>query len=139
MKSLSSSGGLGMMLLRAAGRMRRRSAISGISRASWSKTLLLALVLGIAGQSLGQALQADEQPSTVHGTVVNSVTHAPIARALVYSSDNRFAGLTDGSGHFEFALPKTGKQTETSGGQTVYFSTGPTRSFQFRGDRIWLA
>src|SRR5689334_18031778 len=106
MKSLSSSGGLGMMFLRAACRMRRRSAISGISRqACWSKTLLLALVLAIAGQSLGQVLQPDEQPSTVHGTVVNSVTHAPIARALVYSLDNRFAMLTDGSGHFEFALP----------------------------------
>src|SRR5579864_7648116 len=108
MKSLSGSGGLGMMFLGAAGRRARRFAIFGISRrASWSKTLLLALVLGIAGQSLGQALQADEQPSTVHGTVVNSVTHAPIARALVYSPDNRFAALTDGSGHFEFALPKT--------------------------------
>lgn len=127
-----------MMFLRAAGRIARRSAIFGVfRRASRSKTLLLALVLGIAGQSLGQALQADEQPSTVHGTVVNSVTHAPIARALVFSADNPFAMLTDGSGHFEFALPKTSKQTETSSGQTVYFSTGQ-HSFQFRGDRIWL-
>lgn len=40
------------------------------------------------------------------GTVVNSITHAPIARALVFSPDNRFAALTDGEGNFSFALPK---------------------------------
>jgi hypothetical protein len=36
------------------------------------------------------------------------VTHTPVSRALVYSPDNRFAMLTDGDGHFEFALPKAG-------------------------------
>ncbi len=66
------------------------------------------IVLGCisAVQGSGQSLQPDETPSTIRGTVVNSVTHAPIARALVFSPDNRFAMLTDGGGHFEFALPE---------------------------------
>src|ERR1051325_10377905 len=116
-----------MMFLRAACGMARRFAIFDTScRASRSKALLLAVMLGIAGQSFGQVSQADEQPSTVHGTVVNSVTHAPIARALVYSSDNRFAGLTDGSGHFDFPLPKPRKKTEPRAGQTASSSPAPT-------------
>ena len=48
-----------------------------------------------------------EQTETVHGTVLNAVTKAPIARALVYSLDGRYAMLTDGEGHFEFTLPKS--------------------------------
>jgi hypothetical protein len=43
--------------------------------------------------------------------VVNSVTHEPIGRALVYSLDNRFAMLTDGEGHFEFTLPEAATDT----------------------------
>jgi hypothetical protein len=41
----------------------------------------------------------------ISGTVVNSVTHEPIARALVYSPDDRFAALTDSEGQFEFTIP----------------------------------
>jgi hypothetical protein len=37
--------------------------------------------------------------------VINSKTHEPIARALVYSPDNRYATLTDDRGHFEFKFP----------------------------------
>jgi hypothetical protein len=44
-------------------------------------------------------------PDNVHGTVVNANTHEPIARALVYSPDNRYATLTDDRGHFEFKFP----------------------------------
>ena len=55
-----------------------------------------------------QVLQPDEQPTSIKGTVVNAITHAPIARALVYSPDNRLAALTDGEGNFSFALPKPG-------------------------------
>jgi len=43
---------------------------------------------------------------TIHGIVTNSVTHEPIARALVSSPDNRFAALTNSEGRFEFTLPK---------------------------------
>jgi hypothetical protein len=53
--------------------------------------------------------ESDEQQNTLKGTVINAITHAPISRALVYSTDNRFAMLTDGEGHFEFTLPSTGQ------------------------------
>jgi hypothetical protein len=43
---------------------------------------------------------------------VNSVTHEPISRALVYSPDNRFAAMTDDRGRFEFKFPDAvGKET----------------------------
>jgi len=41
---------------------------------------------------------------TVQGVVLNSLTHEPIARALVES--NSAAMLTDGEGHFELNLPE---------------------------------
>lgn len=69
--------------------------------------LALFLVRGcICAPAFGQLLQSEDPPNTVHGTVVNSVTHDPISRALVYSTDNRYATLTDAEGHFEFTLPK---------------------------------
>jgi hypothetical protein len=46
-----------------------------------------------------------EEPRVVQGTVINRVTREPIARALVYTPDNRFAVLTDDRGHFEFKFP----------------------------------
>jgi hypothetical protein len=45
-----------------------------------------------------------EDSYTIRGTVANSVTHAAIGRALVYSTDNRFAKMTDDEGHFEFKV-----------------------------------
>ena len=55
------------------------------------------------------ALLADAQvqsPDTypgnaISGTVVNSVTREPVGRALVYTSDERYAAFTDDHGHFE--------------------------------------
>jgi hypothetical protein len=50
--------------------------------------------------------------------VINGKTHEPIARALVYSPDNRYATLTDDRGHFEFKFPpqeKTPPPVPTSG------------------------
>ncbi len=44
-------------------------------------------------------------PDSVHGTVINARTREPIARAVVYSPDNRYATLTDDRGHFEFKFP----------------------------------
>ena len=38
--------------------------------------------------------------------MINSVTHQPVDRALVYSPDNRFATLTNSEGRFEFAVPE---------------------------------
>jgi hypothetical protein len=57
---------------------------------------------------LGTVFPQDAPPpetQKVRGTVVNSVTREPIGRALVYSSDNRFAAFTDSEGRFEFAVP----------------------------------
>jgi len=73
-----------------------------------------------------QALQPDDQPSTIHGTVVNSVTGSPISRALVFTPGNHFAMLTDGEGRFEFALPKVRNDNLSgpNGGQRYIF--GPT-------------
>jgi hypothetical protein len=65
--------------------------------------------------------------------VVNSVTHEPVARALVYSPDNRFATLTDDQGRFEFVIsPEAAApppdQHDISAGETASYN-GPLRSF----------
>jgi len=64
------------------------------------------IVFLLAGFDLSFSQVQDNTPSTVHGTVVNAVTHDPVGRALVRSPDDRYATLTDSEGHFEFALPK---------------------------------
>jgi hypothetical protein len=68
--------------------------------------VLLAVVWIPPGQADGQAQPPGSSPDIIYGTVVNAFTHAPIGRALVSSSDDRFATLTDGDGHFEFKVPK---------------------------------
>ena len=55
-----------------------------------------------------------EQTDSLRGTVVNSLTHEPINRALVFSPDNRFATMTDDRGHFEFTFPR-GEAERTAG------------------------
>jgi hypothetical protein len=57
-----------------------------------------------AQSTVGIARAADP-PSSVRGTVLNRITHEPISRALVYSSDQQYATLTDDRGHFEFKFP----------------------------------
>src|SRR5713101_2334065 len=47
-----------------------------------------------------------EHTDNIRGTVVNSATHEPISRALVFTPDNRFATMTDNRGHFEFTFPR---------------------------------
>jgi len=63
----------------------------------------------------GQGFQsAPAEKETIRGTVINSVTHEAVGRALVFSPDNRFATMTDSEGHFEltFSAPSTvGKGT----------------------------
>ena len=67
--------------------------------------LVLSIVLCSSLQALAQSAGSEEpQHEVIRGTVINSVTQAPIPRALVYSADNRYAALTDGDGHFEFTL-----------------------------------
>jgi hypothetical protein len=70
--------------------------------------LLIVSVLSLAlfiEHSAAQSPDADTTQNKIRGTVINSVTHDPIGRALVYSGDNYFATLTDSEGRFEFALP----------------------------------
>jgi hypothetical protein len=94
-----------------------------------------ALILGalVAGwfiypeQAYGQNQQPDKGGGAVRGTVVNGVTHEPIARALVYSTDNRFAMLTDSEGHFEFTPTEVSYENSGSsftGSQVYGFSSG---------------
>jgi hypothetical protein len=65
---------------------------------------LLALAL-FTERSAAQAPDADTTQNKIHGTVINSATHDPIGRALVYSGDNHYATLTDSEGRFEFTQP----------------------------------
>lgn len=53
-----------------------------------------------------QDAQTANASASVRGTVINSVTREPIARALVATADNRFAAFTDDQGRFEFQLPR---------------------------------
>jgi hypothetical protein len=78
--------------------------------------ILVALVAGwfCPEQAYGQNQEADNAGSAVRGTVVNGVTHEPIARALVYSTDNRFAMLTDSEGHFEFTPTEVSNENSGS-------------------------
>ena len=108
------------------------------SEIQWAMRLLVIVLAARClawGQASGQGLLPDTQPTTIRGTVVNSVTQAPISRALVYSADNRFAMLTDGEGHFEFTLPKT----DSESGDTI-FNGQPHQMWPVGGPAspVWL-
>ena len=86
--------------------------------------------LPLAGSSCLGA-QAGNTPNgdsyTVRGTVVNSVTHAAVPHALVFSTDNRFAKLTDDEGHFEFKVQRPPGE-QNPGSHTAYLGySGPAR------------
>jgi hypothetical protein len=68
---------------------------------------LLALSV-VSGVPFPQSARAQEsQTGGLHGTVINSVTREPVAHALVFSGDDRFAAFTDDQGRFEFPLPRS--------------------------------
>jgi hypothetical protein len=85
-----------------------------------------ATVLSIAALFFccSQQLCAQAQPSnsptsfTISGTVVNSVTHEPIGRAMVYSADTRYAAFTDSLGQFELKIAAV----QDGGGDGVRFT-----------------
>lgn len=70
---------------------------------SLPKFLVLGAWLLIATGTFAQDAQVGQSVS-IHGTVVNSLSHQPISRAQVYSQDNRLATMTDDQGHFEVIL-----------------------------------
>ena len=61
----------------------------------------------------GQELAAKND--SIHGTVVNRVTHEAVGHALVYSPDERFGTMTDSDGHFEFTFPNEINALEGNG------------------------
>src|SRR5258706_532202 len=90
---------------------------------------LRALAFGIAALSCCSSIRrlsaqsttpGIEQTDSLRGTVVNSLTHEQIIRALVFSPDNRFATMTDDRGHFEFTFPRPdGEKTAGFAGTSV--------------------
>ena len=88
---------------------------------SLTKIIVCAVALSLCFaenfRTSAQGIKSEKQDSyTIRGTVVNSVTHSAIGRALVYSTDNRFAKMTDDQGHFEFKIPpRESQQTRPSG------------------------
>ena len=72
--------------------------------------VLFVVLLFIFGATSGAQEPLSEQkgePGVLKGIVINSVTRAPVSRALVHSLDNRFATLTDDQGRFVFRIPST--------------------------------
>lgn len=93
---------------------------------------LLSLLLFAIHPVSSQDQAANSEAQVVRGTVINSITREPIPRALVTSTDERFAALTDSSGHFEFTIPKAQDDTSTS------VNGGFFRSRLSRGSELWL-
>lgn len=112
----------------------RASKIANCSAVWWFRTLLQSLrrALLLCCVSAG-CLQAFPQApttgdlQTITGTVVNQLTREPIARALVFSTDNRLAALTDDEGHFSFSVPRQ----EQSGQPDHIVFFGPPNLIQF--------
>lgn len=92
------------------GRTTKCRPVSRGSRRFVCLAALLALVLLTAGAPASSSQEADSGRTgdsvVTRGTVLNSVTHAPVSRALVHSLDNRFATLTDDQGRFEIKVPR---------------------------------
>ena len=76
--------------------------------------------LWVALPNLGaQSVSLEGQSDILHGTVLNSVTHEPVGRALVFSPDSHFATMTDDQGRFQFVLPQAAASPpKTAPGQT---------------------
>lgn len=73
----------------------------------------------------------EKESETIRGTVLNSVTHAPVGRALVQSPDGRFATLTDSAGHFEFRIPISGAGGRSEGPIPAPGATSPAEETNY--------
>ena len=96
------------------------------------RNVLLFLCCVAVARSQVQTAQPDDQTKKISGSVINSVTKAPIPRALVYTLDNRLAMLSDSEGHFEFTVPK--EIAGVSGGGVAFFTGG----HEYHGCSSWL-
>jgi hypothetical protein len=95
-----------------------------------------------SGRSVAQGFNAEEKRTeTISGTVVNSVTHEPIGRALVYSPDNRFAMMSDAGGHFEFEIPRAMNEAEAqhAPGMMTYYDSGDPQYYRMTGPIALMA
>lgn len=79
------------------------------SAATSASALALACALALAAPSLAAQQPTTQQTYTVRGTVLDSATHQPIARALVVTAQNDGV-LTGNDGRFELSLPAGGAQ-----------------------------
>jgi hypothetical protein len=112
------------------GRMRFRL-ISWLRRAVSVLFLSGVMVSGSAWAQFNQGSSSTANlPSSVHGTVLNRITHEPLGRALVYSPDQRYAALTDDRGHFEFKFPP--QEAGPEGNLSAPTDTGPMSARQVR-------
>ena len=68
----------------------------------------------------------EPESDSLRGTVVNSLNHEPIARALVYSPDNRYATITDSQGHFEFKFARAEREPAPGPGTTLIIAPAPS-------------
>lgn len=105
--------------------MKRSVVLGALMGLLWVPEVLNPFQAGAAaalnGPARAQAAQSqDEDGYTVRGRVINSVTRAPVPRALVFTADNRYAKLTDDEGHFEFKMPHEQPQ-QGSRSETGYF------------------
>jgi hypothetical protein len=91
-------------------------------------TLFFSALPQLAAQNANHTDPVDH----IRGVVINSVTHEPISRALVFSPDNAFAAMTDDRGRFEFTFTPAASQPamafETGGPQQNSVSQNPTPS-----------
>jgi len=92
--------------------------------------ILFVLTFLTAGASTSSSQETNsrkkDDASIVRGTVLNSVTHAPVGRALVHTLDNCFATLTDDEGHFEFKVSRAENAPPQEGGA---LSSEPVTTF----------
>jgi hypothetical protein len=73
----------------------------------------------LAAQQSQQAGEVNKPKTVLRGTVINSVTHEPVGRAVVQASDGRFATMTNDRGQFEmvFKLRKAAAVAVNPGAQ----------------------
>jgi hypothetical protein len=99
----------------------RRNAV--VSRGWFLTAIALAITLfsPTIPQLAAQSATPNELPDRIRGIVINSVTHEPISRALVLSTDNSFATMTDDRGRFQFTFtpgePEQAPAFDTGGSQ----------------------
>jgi len=104
---------------------------------SWLRTIVPAVLAfwvlfsGFTEAQLTERTAAQrDSSSSIHGRVLNRITHEPVGRALVFSPDQRYATLTDDRGGFEFKFP--GQVPESKEEQTGTPDAAVFRARQLR-------